>query len=147
MTVVADELEALERSTEKTRSWVDEVARELCTNDRPEAYTTLKAVLHAIRDGITVHQAAHLAAELPDRLRWAFYDGWVPDRVPRTYRDRDDFLRTVAREADLADTIEASCAVASVMAVLERHVSAAEIDEVLAALPGQVRLALELTVR
>jgi uncharacterized protein (DUF2267 family) len=147
MTIIADDPGALERSVEKTREWVDDASAELCVDERPEAYRTLKAVLHAVRDGITVEEAARLAAKLPDRLRWAFYEGWVPNRVPQTYHDRDEFLRRVASDAGLADTTEAWCAVASIMTVLERHVSAAEIDEMLGALPGQVRCALELTVR
>lgn len=50
---VADDLEALERSVEKTRDWVDDTAVQLCTDDRSEAYVTLKAVLHAIRDAMS----------------------------------------------------------------------------------------------
>jgi uncharacterized protein (DUF2267 family) len=147
MTIAADSPEALERSVEKTCEWIEDTASELGTEDRGEAYTILKAVLHAIRDGLTVEDAARLARELPDRLRWAFYEGWVPSGVPVTYHDRDEFLRAVAQEAGLTGPTEASYDAASVMAVLERHVSATEIDDVLHLLPGQVRCALDLTVR
>ena len=75
---------------------------ELGTEDLQEAYRTLKAVLHAVRDGLTVEAAARLATELPDRLRWAFYEGWVPSCVPVKYHDRDEFLRRVASEGKLA---------------------------------------------
>jgi uncharacterized protein (DUF2267 family) len=147
MTIAVDDPEALERSVEKTRQWIDDTAMELGTEDRLAAFRTLKAVLHAMRDGITVEAAARLAAELPDRLRWAFYEGWCPSRVPVTYHDRDEFLRGVASEVGLAGPTEASYAVASVGAVLARHVSELEIDDVLGALPGQVRCLLELKAR
>jgi uncharacterized protein (DUF2267 family) len=147
MTIAVDDPAALERSVEKTCEWIEETAFELGTDDRHEASSILKAVLHAMRDGITPEEAAQLAAELPDRLRWAFYEGWDPSRIPMTYHDRDEFLSRVATEAGLRGPTEAACAVASVMTVLERHVSAIEIDDVLGALPGQVRCALDLTVR
>jgi uncharacterized protein (DUF2267 family) len=147
MTITADSPDAIERSVEKTREWIEDAAAELGTEDRRGAYTTLKAILHAIRDGMTVEEAARLAAELPDRLRWAFYETWVPSNVPVTYHDRDEFLRRVADEAGLAGPTEASYAAASVMTVLERHISAEEIDDLLSTLPGQVRCVLDLTVR
>ena len=147
MTIALDDPEALERSVEKTRQWIDDTAAELGTEDRVAAYTTLKAVLHAVRDGISVDEAARLAAELPDRLRWAFYEGWCPSRVPVTYHDRDEFLGRVASEVGPAGATEASYAVASVGAVLARHVSEREVDDVFGALPGQVRCLLELKAR
>lgn len=145
MTIAADAPAGLERSAEKTRDWIEETAMMLGTDDRRAAYTTLQAVLHAVRDGMTVKQAALLAAELPDRLRWAFYEHWDPSRVPATYHDRDEFLRRVANEAGLSGPTEASWAVASVTMVLRRHVSAVQIDRVLRLLPGQVRCLFELT--
>jgi uncharacterized protein (DUF2267 family) len=147
MTIAVDDPGAIERSAEKTCKWIEDAAFALGTDDRHEAYTTLNAVLHAVRDGLTVEAAADLAAELPDRLRWAFYEHWIPSRVPVTYHDRDEFLRRVASEAELRGSTEVWWAVASVMTVLTRHVSAPELDRVLGALPGQVRCLFELTVR
>jgi len=147
MSNAMDNPEALVRSPAKTCQWIEDAAAALGTEDRHQAYSTLKAVLHALRDGMTVEAAGRLAAELPDRLRWAFYEGWVPSRVPMTYHDRDEFLRRVASEAELTGPTEASYAVASVMPVLTRHVPAPELDRVLRAMPGQVRCLFELMVR
>jgi uncharacterized protein (DUF2267 family) len=147
MTITVDDPDALERSSEKTSQWIGDAAVALGTEDLHEAYATLKTVLHALRDGMTVQAAGLLAAELPDRLRWAFYEGWVPSPVPATYHDRDEFLRRVATEAELSGPSEASYAVAAVMTVLIRHLPAAELDRVMSCMPGQVRCLFELVVR
>jgi uncharacterized protein (DUF2267 family) len=147
MTIAVDDPDAFERSSDKTSHWIEDMASALGTEDLHEARTTLNAVLHSLRDGLTVEAAAHLAAELPDRLRWAFYEHWVPSRVPVEYHDRGEFLRRVASEGELAGPVEASYAIASVMTVLTRHISATELDEVMSAMPGQVRCLFELLVR
>jgi uncharacterized protein (DUF2267 family) len=147
MTIAVDDPDTFERSSEKSCQWIEDTAFALGTDDRHDAHKTLTAVLHALRDGMTVEEAGRLAAELPDRLRWEFYEGWDPGRVPVTYHDRDEFLRTVAGEAELVGPTEASYAVASVATVLTRHLSAPGLDGVLDALPGQVRCLFELMVR
>ena len=147
MTIAVNNPDAFERSADKTSRWTEDTASALGTDDLHEAYTRLNAVLHSLRDGLTVQAAAHLAAELPDRLRWAFYEHWVPSRVPVVYHDRDEFLRRVASEAELTGPTEASCAIAAVMTVLTRHISATELDEVMDSVPGQVRCLFELMVR
>jgi len=147
MTIAVNDPDAFERSADKTSRWTEDTASALGTDEMHQAYTTLNAVLHSLRDGLTVQAAAHLAAELPDRLRCAFYEHWVPSRVPVEYHDREEFLRRVASEAELAGPTEASYAIAAVMTVLTHHISATELDEVMDAVPGQVRCLFELMVR
>jgi hypothetical protein len=78
-----DDPDAFEHTAEKTSQWTEDAAFALGTDDRHEAYVTLKAVLHALRNGMTVEAAGRLAALLPDKLRWAFYESWCPSRAPR----------------------------------------------------------------
>jgi uncharacterized protein (DUF2267 family) len=147
MTLTVDDPDALERSSEKTSQWIGDAAVALGTGDLHEAYATLKAVLHALRDGMTVQAAGLLAAELPDRLRWAFYEGWVPSPVPATYHDRDEFLLRVASEAELSGPSEASYAVAAGRWRMSTVITAAELDRVMSSMPGQVRCLFELSPR
>jgi uncharacterized protein (DUF2267 family) len=51
----------------------------------------------------------------------------------------DEFLAGVASEGRLAGETEASLAVQAVGATLRRHVSAGELDDVLAVLPASLR--------
>jgi len=129
----------IERSVEKTHIWLNELAAELGVDDRRYAYRALRAVLHALRDRVPVDVAAKLAAQLPTLIRGIYYEDWDPSRTPLPIHDVDAFLERVAAEGHMAGETEASLAVGAVTATLRRHVSAGEIDELLAVLPDHIR--------
>jgi uncharacterized protein (DUF2267 family) len=129
----------IERSVEKAHVWLDEVAGQLGTDDHREAYRVLRAYLHALRDRLTVDEAAQLAAQLPELIRGIYYEGWNPSSTPVQYRDFADFLDRVATEALLDGETTASYAVSAAAGVLRRHVSAGEIDDIRAILPEELR--------
>lgn len=81
------EPEILEHSVIKARQWIDETAVELGTEDDRAAFRALNAVMHAVRDRITVNEAAQLAAQLLELIRGAFAAGFSPR--PVTYRTID----------------------------------------------------------
>jgi uncharacterized protein (DUF2267 family) len=125
----------IQHSVEKTHIWLNEVAEELGDEDRQYAYRALRAVLHALRDRLTVDVAAKLAAQLPTLIRGIYYEDWDPSRTPVAIHDVGTFLDRVAEEGHMAGETEASLAVGAVVRVLRTHVSAGEIDGVLAVLP------------
>ena len=47
---------------------------------RNQSYTALRAVLHALRDRLTVEESAQFAAQLPMLIRGLYYGGWDPSR-------------------------------------------------------------------
>lgn len=132
------------RTVEKTNLWLDEIAGEMET-DRQGAYRVLRAYLHALRDRLTVDEAAQLAAQLPGLIRGIFYEDWDPSRTPVHYRDLAEFLDRVAAEAGLAGETSSSYAVSVAATALSRHVSAGEIDDIRAQLPEALRPALDAT--
>ena len=129
----------IDRSVEQAHVWLNELAAELGSEDRQYAYRVLRATLHAVRDRLTVDDAAHLAAQLPELIRGIYYEGWDPSRTPARYHDSKPFLDRIAGEAGLAGESEASYAAEAVMDVICHHVSAGEFEHVLHALPGPVR--------
>lgn len=136
-------LSALDRSIEKTNIWINELEQELGTDDRKYAYRLLRAYLHALRDRITVDEAAQLGAQLPDLIRGIYYEGWNPSETPRTYRHFSSFLNQIAEEAALHGETEASVGASATTRVLRRHVSAGELDDIFAILPQDVRQGLD----
>ncbi|HEY7890784.1 MAG TPA: DUF2267 domain-containing protein [Solirubrobacteraceae bacterium] len=130
----------IERSVEKTNIWLREVAEELGGDDRHYAYRALRAVLHSLRDRLTVEVAAKFAAQLPTLIRGVYYEDWHPSRTPLPIHDVNAFLQHVAEEGRMAGETEASIAVSAVAHVLRQHVSAGEIDDVLAILPEKLRV-------
>jgi uncharacterized protein (DUF2267 family) len=129
----------IRRSVEKAQIWLKETAEELGSEDRQYAYRALRAVLHTLRDRLTVAAAAELATQLPTLIRGIYYEEWNPERTPLPIHDVDAFLAHVASSAHMAGETEASLAVEAVTRVLRRHVSQGEIDDVLAVLPGKLR--------
>ena len=132
-------VDVIDRSVEQAHVWVNDVADEFGTEDHQLAYRILRAFLHAVRDRITAVESAQLAAQLPTLIRGIYYEGWRPGTTPLRYHDRETFLRKIADEALLAGSTEASYAVSAAAAVLRRHVSEGEIDDVLAILPAEIR--------
>ncbi|HXR29503.1 MAG TPA: DUF2267 domain-containing protein [Solirubrobacteraceae bacterium] len=133
----------IEHSVEKTHIWLKELAAELGDSDRQYAYRALRAVLHTLRDRLTVEVAAKLGAQLPVLVRGIYYEDWRPSRTPLPIHDVDAFLAHVAAEGHMAGETEASLAVTAVARVLREHVSAGEIDDVLAILPAKLRVLVE----
>jgi len=131
-------VDVIDRSGEQAHIWINEVAQEFGTDDHQLAYRILRAFLHAVRDRITVEEAAQLAAQMPTLVRGIYYEGWRPSTTPQRYHDRETFLRKIADEALVAGTTEASYAVTAA-AVLRRHVSQGEVEDVLAILPAEIR--------
>lgn len=135
-------VDVIDRSVEKANIWIKDMAQEL-GEDRPDAYRALRAVLHTLRDRLTVDEAAQLAAQLPLLIRGVFYDGWDPSRTPVKYAHAQQFVDRVRDEANLAGETEASYAVTAAARVLRVHVSEGEFDDVLAILPHEIRTLFE----
>jgi uncharacterized protein (DUF2267 family) len=133
----------IERSVEKAHIWLKELAEELGDEDHQYAYRALRAVLHTLRDRMTVEVAAKFAAQLPTLIRGIYYEDWHPSRTPLAIHDVDEFLDHVAKEGRMAGETEASLAVTAVMRVLREHVTPGEIDGVLAVLPDKLRVLIE----
>lgn len=129
----------IERSVEKAHLWLNDLAEQLGTDDHRLAYRVLRAYLHALRDRLTVDEAAQLAAQLPELIRGIYYEGWNPSSTPIRYRDFADFLDRVAADAALDGETAASYAVSAAAGVLRRHVSAGEIEDIRAILPEGLR--------
>jgi uncharacterized protein (DUF2267 family) len=129
----------VERSAEAAHVWYRDAATELGTDDMHYAARALRAVLHALRDRLTVEEAAQLAAQLPTLIRGIYYEQWKPGGTKHLAHDIDVFLEHVAVEGRMAGETEASLAVAAVARVLHRHVSEGELTDVLAILPAKLR--------
>jgi uncharacterized protein (DUF2267 family) len=127
----------IERTVEQTNVWLSELA-DAFEGERSEAYRILRAVLHALRDRINVDEAAQLGAQLPELIRGVYYAEWDPSRTP-TPGNAKAFLDRVAHDGGLSGETEAAFAARAVMRTLSRHVSAGEIEDVMAQLPRDLR--------
>lgn len=120
----------LDHAPQVVAEWLNLLQEDLGWSDRSRAYHLLRETLHAVRDFLTVDEAADLASQLPLLIRGIFFDGWVPTRTPVKPRSVDDFLDRVMQTFRDDPPIEPDVAVAAVFSLLRRHISQGEYRQV-----------------
>jgi uncharacterized protein (DUF2267 family) len=132
-------LDVFDKTVQTTNPWLKEIM-EVTGPDRRKAYRVLAAVLHALRDRLTVDEAAQLGVQLPILVRGLYYDQWHhPSGKPERLRHKEEFLAPVATELDDIGPINPENATRAVCSVLEHHIAPGEIENVKATLPTHIR--------
>jgi uncharacterized protein (DUF2267 family) len=134
----ASGLEVFDKTLQTTNLWLNDLMEELGP-DRQVAWRALGAVLHVLRDRLTVEQAAHLAAQLPLLVRGLYYDQWRPAGKPEKISTRSEFVDRIA--AGLADIrpVNPESATRAVLKSLPRHIDAGECEKLIQELPKDIR--------
>lgn len=133
---------ALNHTLEETHQWLEELQREGSFETEQQAYSYLRAVLHAVRDRLTVEEASHFAAELPMLVRGFYYEGWRPALAPNDHRKtEDDFLEAVQESLRSAETpiAELRNAVQAVLRLLTNHMEEGQIRHAREQMPAEMR--------
>jgi uncharacterized protein (DUF2267 family) len=120
-------------TVDKTNRVLNEIERACgwTKAQRNRSYAALRAVLHAVRDRLTVDASAQFAAQLPMLIRGMYYDGWNPSSVP-VKADKEEFLDRVRREYpfELDGEVDVEGLVHAVMDTLKHHVTEGEWDHI-----------------
>lgn len=131
--------EVFAETIEKTGQWLDELMGDTGLSRPHQAYSVLSAVLHVLRDRLTVEEAVNLGAQLPMLVRGFYYEGWRPAGRPLKYRHKEEFLRHVGELYPGLPETEREPAVRAVFKLLSGHVTGGEIRHVREQLPAEVR--------
>jgi len=129
-------LEVFDTTIHKTNRWLQELMELLGWHDRHKAYLALRATLHALRDRLTVEEAAQLGAQLPMLVRGFYYEGWNPSRKPKRERHKEQFLERIGREVTVDDLERV---VRAVFHLIASRVSDGETEGVKQVLPSELR--------
>ena len=132
-------LEPLDATIHKTNTWLSSVAGCLPGVTRHQAYAALRAVLHALRDRLSVDEAAHLGAQLPMLIRGLYYEGWHPAGKPLKIRGLEEFLAHVEQELPRDMGARSDEVARAVFRVLEQHLDTGETEKIMRALPRTLR--------
>jgi uncharacterized protein (DUF2267 family) len=104
---------------------------------RNQSYAALRGVLHALRDRLTVQEAAQLAAQLPMLIRGLYYQGWNPAKVP-VKMSREEFLARIRRDFPYEVEGGVEQLTTTVLEVLRQHVTDGEWEDIRSSLPREL---------
>jgi uncharacterized protein (DUF2267 family) len=122
----------------RTERFYSMVMDETGVADRDRATRAVAAVLHALRDRLTVEEAAQAAAQLPRDLQALWRAGEQAGRQPIKMH-RPGFYDRVRTEAGLPSAREARLATAAVFTALKNTLSPGEAEDITAQLPGDLK--------
>jgi uncharacterized protein (DUF2267 family) len=117
--------------------WLADLGSAFDTRDRRYVHRALRTWLHTLRDRLTVEAAAKFGAQLPELLRGAYYEGWVPSRVPAK-RGVDAYVEQFAVQAGIRrDQVPATAQ--TITDVFVARMSPGQVSLTLAELPTELR--------
>lgn len=130
----------LETTISTSRQWLHELMAkmQLPPEEASRALHALRAGLHAIRDRLPAAEVVHLGAQLPVLVRGLYYEGWRLTNDPTQIRTRAEMIDRVQREIDPDRQLSATTVLSAVIALLNEHVSAGEIANVVSTLPRPI---------
>jgi uncharacterized protein (DUF2267 family) len=132
-------LPAFSATLEKTNRVLREIEEELGwpKERRNQSYAALRIVLHAVRDRLTVDEAAQVAAQLPLLIRGVYYDGWDPSRVPQKM-DSPEFFERIRTEFRYDVEGGVAAVVGAVMRALRHHITDGEWEDITSSMPREL---------
>jgi uncharacterized protein (DUF2267 family) len=96
------------------------------------------AVLHALRDRLTMDEANQVFAQLPAELKEVWDEGEEAEREP-IKMNREEFDERVMRDAGLPSQRDTRWMILAVFAALKEQISPGEAGDVMAQLPKDLK--------
>ncbi|OQA04322.1 MAG: hypothetical protein BWY69_00020 [Planctomycetes bacterium ADurb.Bin401] len=126
----------LDHSISTLHDWLNDLNREMGFGDMEEAFVSMRSVLIALRDRLTVDEAADFAAQLPMLLQGVFYHGYKPGNKPIKMKTSQEFVNYVAK--NLTRQIDPIKVIQSVFAVFKNRMTAGQIKGLSDTLPAEI---------
>lgn len=131
-------LEILDKSNQGVHIWLNDITDHIGP-DKHCAYRALHAVLHVIRDRLSVEQAVQLSSQLPLFIKGMYFDQWHPAGKPEKYRTADELCERISTEMKGARKVNPRLAAMAVMKAMSTHISRGEIEKIKGSMPGHIR--------
>ena len=135
-----------EKYAAKGNEFVNKVAIRLGdAENRDRAGRVVRAVLHALRNRITLEESLQLLSQLPMAIKSIYVDGWkLHHDIPRI-KTIEDLCEEVMKEdglavwRDFSSVDEARVAIEAVMKTLADYVTAGELHDVINLMPKEIK--------
>jgi uncharacterized protein (DUF2267 family) len=133
-------LDTFDATVQKTIPWIIELGKELGWENKHQIFQGLRATLHALRDRLTVEEAAHLGAQLPILLAGFYYENWRPGAKQTKDRTQAEFLNHIRHYfRNINPDLDAESLVRAVFKIMAQRVSPGEIEDVINMMPPALR--------
>lgn len=132
-------LKIIDESVHQMNIWIKEVDERTGWDNKQRAYRLLRSVLHAVRDHLSVDEAAQLAAQMPIMIRGIYYEGWDPSKTPVRERSRDGFLQTIQKDFQGDPLGDEEAAVGAVFDTLDHRISEGEMQNIRRSFSKEIR--------
>ena len=131
----------LKRATQQAQEWIKALEEKPVFEAPEQGYAYLRAVLHAIRDRMTVEEAAHFGSQLPMLVRGFYYEGWRPALAPNEFETPEAFYERVNESlggAAMPSGVHAPEGTRAVMELLDDKVDEGQMEHVRDQLPKEI---------
>lgn len=132
-------LEVFDKTVQTANTWLNEIMEEIGP-DRSNALHALRAVLHPLRDRLTLEEAVHLGAQLPLLVRGVYYENWRPQVNPTPIRKQEEFLACIQDELGRSRPMDPKGVARAVLKVIDEHLDRGEVEKVKHSLPAELRV-------
>lgn len=132
-------LETFDTAVQKADTWLKEIMQELNTDSRRKAYMSLRAVIHALRDRLTIDEAVDLGAQLPLLIRGVYYDEWDPSKTPVKDRHTEEFLAHIKANYRGDGEVDFQNMAKAVFKLLRHKITEGEIRDIKGMMPEDLR--------
>lgn len=126
-------------------AFLKKLAVELKVNDDTEkAGRILKAILHTLRNHLSVEESVQLLAQFPMFLKAVYVDSWSLKKHERV-KHLEDFIREIKREdgrsanGDFENDEDVKHAIAAIFISLRQYISDGEMHDIAAQLPADLK--------
>lgn len=131
----------LSHATQQVQEWLNDLASRPPFENAEQAYSHLRAVIHAVRDRLTAEEVAHFGSQLPMIVRGFYFEGWRPAQAPNDFDTVDEFFQHVNASLDggqAAAKVDVPAGTETVLAFLADHVDPGELRHVTDQLPPAI---------
>ncbi|WP_315705178.1 MULTISPECIES: DUF2267 domain-containing protein [unclassified Bradyrhizobium] len=130
---------ALDHTIQEANVWLKGLEEELRLDNRQQAYSALRAVLHILRDRLPPEVAIKLGAQLPILVRGIYYENWHVAGTPTKERHVDDFVEHVAAQLPQQFPAHPLMVARGVFELLWQKLDPGEFEKAMHHLPEQIR--------
>ena len=131
-----------DKTVEETNALLKDIEAELSwEGQRLFSYRALRAVLHTLRNRLSVEESAEFTASLPMLVRGLYYSEWLPKKTPEKL-DKMEFFEEIADKMGIVpagDDIDVVDITRSVLLALRIYISKGELEDIAAMMPADIK--------